>query len=753
MQNYDNKKSMMRYAFVAIAMTLLAVAVIGKACYIATVQKEYWEEVQSKVKMDSVKIPAKRGNILSSGGQQLSCNLPEYRVYMDYVALKESKRDSMWTKNGVPTKELDTLCHALSRIFPERTAAEYQKYLLDGFEARNNRSYPVINRRIDYNTYQELKKLTLFKARSGLSGFYGTELMIRNRPYGDLALSVVGTTYKENLELANGVKKMQGEPKSGLELTFDTLLRGKPGIIHRRKVLNAWVSLSDTLPTDGSDLVSTIDVGIQDLAERSLINELTKHASTKGVAIVMEVATGNVKAMVSLDRDEDTGTYHESEFNHAISDLPEPGSVFKTASMMVAIEDGYITDTARTVVDTGCGIMEMHGAKMRDHNWHHGGYGVINVPRILQVSSNIGVSWLIDKYYGQQPEKYVDGLYRTGIAEDLKLPFKGYKAPIIRRPMRNEKGKIIGALYPSGRRTSNWAKTTLPWMSIGYETNVPPISVLTFYNAIANNGVMVKPRFITRAEKDGVVTQEFPVEIVKNHICSDKTLHLMQDMLEKVVSVGLAKPAGSKAFKVAGKTGTALIAGNGGYKNGLPSYWLSFCGYFPYEKPTHSCIVCIQYAGPYPSGGKMSGSVFHNIAEGIYAQNIKYDVKAARDSLSIFTPDVKNGNLLAADFVLSHLGLPTVGGWNGSYAEGNPIWGSVAVNGKSIQLNKYTATNTAANDKTMPDVHGMGARDAVFLLESKGAKVTISGRGKVARQSKSAGQTIAKGEKIQLDLI
>lgn len=740
MNNYDNHKSMLRYAFVSAAMVLLAVAVIGKAGFIATVKKPYWDSVQAKVKRDSVIIPATRGNILSDGGQQLSCNLPEYRIYMDFVALQESKADTLWHDSvGNMTKEFNNIVKGLHQIFPSRSEADFREDLLRGYENRE-RHFPIWKHRIDYTTYNKVKALPIFCLRSNKGGFHEEKFMIRNRPYGQMAASIVGSTYKE-----------KGVPYSGLELAYDTTLSGTPGIIHRRKVLNSWISISDMSPVKGGDLVSTINVGIQDLAERALIKELKKDNAYTGVAIVMEVKTGDIKAMVSLDRDEDGEGYHESERNHAISDWLEPGSVFKTASIMVAIEDGYITDTARTVVDTGCGIMEMHGSKMRDHNWSHGGYGVINVPKILQVSSNIGVSYLIDKYYGSQPDKFVKGIHRTGLATNLNLPFPNYISPRIRIPHKDKRGKYTQSEWVDkngNKHTSGWSNTALPWMSIGYETNVPPISTLTFYNAIANGGRMVKPRFVTRIEKDGQVVKEFPVEVIKEHICSDKTLGLMQDMLEKVVSVGLGKKAGSKAFRVAGKTGTAQKAHNGSYKSGITDYLLSFAGFFPYDDPKYSCIVCIQKSGLPASGGGMSGAVFHDIAEGIYAQNIKYDVTSAKDSSTVVIPGVKNGNILAADFVLTHLGLPIDGGWNGSYSDGNPIWGNVTTKTNEVKLAKASVVPNGY----MPDVHGMGARDAVFLLEKRGVKVIVNGRGKVIRQSKEVGKKLNRGEKIQLDL-
>ena len=739
-QEFDNRKSMRRYRMVAAIMTFLAVVVVLKAGYIMTVQKTYWQTVAAKVRLDSVLVNPLRGNILAAGNQRLACNLPEYRVYMDFQAIRDSKCDTLWHDSlGRPTKDLLALCEGLHRVFPSRSA----KAFLDSLEAayayidskgRRKRCYPIWKRRIDYMTYKQLKELPIFCLGPYRSGFSGVELMVRNRPYGSLASSIVGAAYKES-----------GKAYSGLELAYDTILAGTPGIKHRRKVLNKFINISDTAAVDGADLVSTIDVFVQDLAERSLKKELIKDKAYTGVAIVMEVETGDIKAMVNLDKDS-LGRYYEGR-NHAIADLLEPGSVFKTASILTAIDDGYIKDTANCIVHTGCGIMEMYGAKMRDHNWHRGGYGDINVSRILQVSSNIGVSWLIDKFYGDNPGKFVDGIHRLGLATDLKLPFPEYEAPRVRHPRKDK----------TGRHWANWSKTALPWMSIGYETQVPPISTLTFYNAIANGGKMVRPRFVSRIEKDGEVIKEFPVQVIKNQICKNPaSIGVIQDILYKVVHVGLGKTAGSKSFHVSGKTGTAQKAHNGSYKSGTVDYLLSFCGYFPSGKdadgnpvkPKYSCIVCIQKSGLPASGGLMSGQVFHDIAEGIMARNVRYDVSSSRDSLSCFIPEVKSGNILAADYVLSHLGLKTTTEWSGSYATGNPIWGTAEKETKEVKLSKVPMTP----DGIMPDVMGMGARDAVYLLESRGLKVIIKGRGKVHQQSIAYGKPYHRGTRVTLEM-
>ena len=324
--------------------------------------------------------------------------------------------------------------------------------------------------------------------------------------------------------------------KNGLELTYDKYLKGEVGITHRQKVRNQYLNIVDKAPVDGCDLITTIDVDMQDIAEKALVDQLTNLEAEAGVAIVMEVKTGEVKANVNMTRAGD-GKYYEMR-NLAVSNLMEPGSTFKTASIMVAMEDGYITPDYE--VDTEKGIVNMHGSRMRDWNWYKGGYGVIDVTKILEVSSNIGVSKIIDHFYGDNPQKFIDGLKRMSIDTPLELGFTGEASP-----------RILG---PKERY---FAKTTLPWMSIGYETQIPPIYILNFYNAIANDGKMVKPKFVKAITKDGDIIKDFPTETVNEQICSEKTLEQIRAILKSVVANGLAKPAGSKLFSVSGKTGTA----------------------------------------------------------------------------------------------------------------------------------------------------------------------------------------------------
>ena len=727
MSKFKSDKVMPRYFAIAVVLTLIGFAVVGKAMYIMTAKKEYWTKVADRLKRDSVSVKPSRGNILSCDGQLMASSIPEYKVYMDFQAGRDDsihaqKQDSIWEE------KIDSICEGLSQIFPSKTADEFKTHLIAGKKRvlkngkEGARHYPIWPRRIDYNTFCEVRKLPIFKEPIYKGGFHWEEFNARRRPFGSLAQRTVGDMF--------GAKD---SAKYGLELSFDSILRGKNGLMHRRKILSKYLDIPVLLPEDGADIVTTIDVGMQDLAERAMIEELKEINGEMGVAILMEVKTGDIKAIVNMTRGAD-GEYRET-VNNAISYRCEPGSVFKTASFLVALDDGVV-DTS-FVIHTGSGVMNMHGRDMKDHNWRRGGYQDINVARALEVSSNIGVSYVIDKFYGSNPKKYVEGLYRVGIHEDLKIPLVGYHAPMIRMPDTK-----------TTDRAKYWSKTTLPWMSIGYETQIAPINTVTFYNAIANNGKMMQPRFVKQIVKNGEVLREFEPVVLKERIAKPQAIKTMQTILEHVVSQGLGRRAGSKSFKVAGKTGTAQVADQyGGYHSGTTRYWLSFAGYFPADDPRYTCIVCLKKTGLPASGGGMSGLVFHHISEGVMAQNLKLDVDDARDTLSIMVPDVKGGDLVAANYVLDNLGVKTNTNWSGSYAEGNPVWGKIIKTNKDVTL-----ASVSTQKGIIPDVLGMGARDAVYLLESRGVKVKLRGRGKVKSQSIYAGTAIKQGMVCELNM-
>lgn len=675
----NSKHTVSRYLFVVILAAVFGLLIVGKAAYESFVRKDYWETVRQRLASQQKDIPAVRGNIYSADGQLLVGSMPVYTLRADFVVVDPNdsvaeRKLREWRKEHFHA-ELDSLCLGLHELFPERSAAEYKKMLLDG-EKRRRRNLPIA-RAVSYIKYKQFLNLPYVRHGRIKTGFYAEEIPQRQKPYGPMAARTLGS-----------LMTTSDSARNGLELAYDSILRGINGKMHREKVRRTWMDRTDLEPINGLDLITSIDVGMQDAAEKILERKLQEINAEIGVVVLMEVKTGDIKAIVNLTRIA-PGRYAEVK-NNAITDLWEPGSTFKTASMMVALEDGVVK--RGETVDVGNGVYMMHGRPMKDHNWRKGGYGrAITVDECLMFSSNVGVSKIIDKYYHDHPEKYVDGLYREGVGIPFTLPFRGQGFPKVRRPK------------PDG---SNWSKTALAWMSIGYETQIPPIYTVTFYNAIANNGRMVKPRFVRAIEKDGVVLKEFPVEVVKERICSPSTLRDIHEILERVVNdpTGLGKKAGCKQFKVCGKTGTAQVADESGSYHSSPArYMVSFAGFYPSEDPKYSCVVCIKKRGLPASGGGQAGPVFSQLAQYVMAKGVYRPASDAADSTSIFqAPEA--------------VALPdTIGG-------------------------------------QVPNVSGLGAREAVALLEAQGLKVRIHGQGRVSRQSVAAGSKVVRGQEVTLEL-
>ncbi len=717
LKDKNNNISIRYFAIVAL-MAIVAISVIAKAGFLMFVKRGYWEKVADRFVKEDVITKPTRGNILSEDGKLMASSLPEYRIYLDFMTSESKKNPQKRSKDQhrrdtLLENNIDEICKGLHRIFPDKSVQEFKKHLREG-RKKGSRNYPIYPKRISYIQYKEVKKLPMFRLSPYRGGFKAISYNQRKKPFGSLAMRTLGTMFPEIPDSA----------KNGIELAYDSILRGKTGLTHRQKVMNKYLNIVDIPAEDGCDIVSTINVNMQDIAEKALIDKMKELNADMGVVILMEVATGEIRAIVNMSLAND-GKYYEMH-NHAISTRMEPGSTFKTASMLVALDDGVIDTT--DVIDTGCGVYKMHGANMKDHNWGRGGYQQLTVPEILMVSSNIGISRIIDENYQNNPGKFVDGLYRVGIGEALDLELPGAQNPIIRHP-----------------KDGNWWKTTLPWMSIGYETQIAPISTLTFYNAIANDGVMVKPRFVKSIVKNGEIIKEFEPIVLKSSICSESALHKIQDILEMVVSKGLGKQAGSKQFHVSGKTGTAQVSqGKAGYKSGRMQYLVSFCGYFPSEKPQYSCIVAMRKYGYPASGGSMAGPVFSRIAERVMAGKLKKDIEDAIDSCSIFVPNVKNGNLNDALYLLEKLDVSCE--WEGKYSNKN-VFGQANITNKYVQLNRVNSPFDR-----VPNVKGMGAKDAVYLLESRGLKVHLKGKGVVQKQSLPKGHHIKKGEHVYLVL-
>lgn len=674
----DNNKATKRFRLVLIVISLIGVYILSTALNSMLFRADYWRQVSQRFISDSISVPAMRGNIISADGKVMVASLPQYRLFMDYIVIdKDSvarEKAQHWRDSMVNVKA-DSIADGLHKIFPDKSKEWFRNRFLEGRKRRSH-AWNLYPRMATYIQYKQVKELPLLRESPLKGGFNPEKIMLRIKPYRTLASRTLGDLSKDSAKAT-----------SGLEWCYDTILCGTPGIMHRSRVYDRQVNFYDREPVNGHDLITTIDATMQDIAEKAIVNKLKEVNGDKGVVILMEVKTGDIKAMVSMTRyrNEETGEseYYEAQ-NDAINALWEPGSTFKTGSIMVALEDGKITP--ETIVETGSGIYNMHGRPMKDHNWHRGGYGTLNVTQVLEYSSNIGVSRLIDDAYHDHPEKYVQGLYNMGVGIPLGLPMGAN--PRVRMPNTD---KIKG----------NWSKTALAWMSIGYETQIPPISTVAFYNAIANGGRFVRPRFVKAEMENGRVVREFPVEVIKEQICSPHTLRDIQTILEKVVSEGLGKKAGNKRFPVSGKTGTAQVAENGSYAS--HAYMVSFCGYFPSDAPKYSCIVCIRKRGLPASGGGQCGPVFSEISQMVMNQGVYRDPREASDSTSIFTPTLSRQKTEIAKGVV-------------------------------------------------PDVLNMGASDAVRAMQLSGMKVRLIGTGLVHEQNIAAGSKREKGTVVTLKL-
>lgn len=691
-----------RFTVVIVLFAVPVAAILWRVADIQFVEGKAWRELARKQRRENVEVPPNRGNIYSRDGQLMASTVPSYALYMDFQAVKS---DTL-------LHYINPLSNKLSQMLGDKSPSEYRTHLMKGYR-KQSREYLISKKRVSHTTLRTIKQFPLFNKGRYQSGLYEKKYFQREKPFGSLASRTIGDIYGE---FSKG-------GKNGLELQYDTLLKGHSGLSVRQKVAGKYISVITKEPEDGFDLVSTIDVYKQDIVESALAKELARINATSGTVVLMEVATGEVLAISNLAQT-DSGVYNETK-NFAVSDLSEPGSTFKTFSMIVALEDGFVRPDDK--VETGNGRMPMYGRTMTDHNWDKGGYHTISASQSIQNSSNIGISVLIDKYYKDNPAKFVEGLYSLGLDNSFQVEIPGAGHPIIP--------------HPKDKRY--WAKTDLPWMSIGYVTQVPPIYILAIYNAIANDGKLMKPYFVRSISKNGASVKTFAPTVVKDAICSKKTLKEIRIMLDSVIIQGTGKQINSPVVNIAGKTGTAQISkGTSGYQAGGKSHQVSFCGYFPADNPRYSAIVVIREPrSELPSGGKQAGGVFREIAERICAREWRLKPGEQADSLlNQLPPHIKHGNAKAIKRAVSLLDVKDV-----RTNVGKNRWARISTHGDKAELSPMDVSA-----RLVPDVRGMGARDAAYLLGTKGLYVTMQGSGKVVSQSISPGSYYNKGQTISL---
>ncbi len=701
------KDILWRVAVIYFCIVLMAVFIIGRVVYLQVFQSELYKEKSDKLILRNMSVEANRGDIRATdGGMLLATSVPYYEIRVDF--LSDGLNDQIINNN------IDKLAICLADLFKDRTPLQYKLDLLRA--RRNGNRYYLLKKWVSYDEMKMLKTFPIFNRGRYKSGLIAIKKNKRIRPFGVLAARTIG--YITKGESGNIV---------GLEGAYDHVLEGTEGLrLMRRITGNAWMPVNDNNqiePKDGHDLVSTIDVRYQDVAETALYNHLKRHDAHHGCAVLMEVKTGEIKAIANLERNDD-GRYYET-YNYAIGESTEPGSTFKLPALMAAIEDGYVEldDT----IDTEKGKVRYYNHAVEDTK--EGGYGRISVKQVFELSSNVGMSKIITHYYKNNPSRFIDRLYRMKLNEKINLRIKGEGDPLVKYPGDNL-----------------WSGITLPMMSFGYEIRLTPLQILTFYNAVANNGKMVKPMFIKEVQYHGETKEVFNTNVIDPSICSSSTIKKAKELLKGVVENGTAQNLKNKNYNIAGKTGTVELANEKyGYQNqSNTSYQASFVGYFPADDPHYSCIVVINS----PSknlyyGSHVAGPVFKGIADNVYATSPRLykSVEDLKNAGQMNAPYTKPGLKSSLFSVLNTLGIKTI------HDDITSDWIATNMNGEAVECRSIFIEK-----ELVPSVIGMGAKDATYLLEKLGLNVRIRGRGTVVEQSLDAGEIIRPDDRIVLTM-
>lgn len=669
-------------------LIVFAAAVIVKIAIIQFWQDDIWTARVERLTTDLREIKPVRGNIYSADGNMLATSVLDYDIRMDMQAGGFDGEDFL--------AKLDTLSLSLAALFKDKPAAAYRKDLLEAYNARKR--YHLVKAKATHQQVQQAREFPFWNKGRHSGGVIFEKHFHRERPFKALAGRTVGY-------------EREGVRPVGLEGAYEADLSGRPGKRYEKRLAGGvWMPVTtanEVEPIDGSDIYSTIDIGIQDVATHALRKQLAKHRAEYGTAVLMEVETGNILAIANLGRTADS-SYAEI-YNYAVGAATEPGSTFKLAAVMAALEDGVLK--LDDEVDTRGGEHLFYDKIMRDSNRE--GYGLIDLFTAFQKSSNVGISKLIDSRYRDNPREFVNRLYKLGLGSKLGLSIPGEGAPKIKDP--GEPG---------------WSGTTLPWMSIGYETLMTPLQMLTFYNAVANDGVMVKPRFVTEVRRNGRIVRKVPVEVINPAIASRQTIEQAKKLLESVVTEeGTAGNLRNDLYQIAGKTGTAQIArANLGYRyREEVSYQASFVGYFPADDPKYSCIVVVN--GPSNNiyyGSWVAGPVFKEIADRVILGRMELQKKfdPVESELAVHIPISLSGHREELLTIFDRLDIPV-----DDVAADYP-WVTTRTGRDTVKVERRSVV-----DGRVPNVVGMGLSDALYLLESAGLEVKVQGVGTIKRQS------------------
>lgn len=651
----QQKNILKRFYLILLVLVVFVGGIVYKIVQIQVIDGDHYKSIAENTVYKSFIIEPNRGNLYDANLNLLATSVPEYEIRFDAVTVPEEDFN----------KNVEPLSQALGNFF-NKPSSYYKTKLLRARE--ENKRYVFIAKNLDYGDLQTVKKFPIFNLGLYKGGFIVEQSIKREHPLGKVGRRTVGY---------NNV---------GLEGAFNEQLQGKKGKQFKQKISKGqWKPLNDgnTIePKDGFDVISTIDVNIQDIAHFALLRQLEKFKADHGSVIIMETKTGEIKAMANLGKDEEEDTYYE-ERNYAVWESHEPGSTFKLMSLAAALED-KVTDTSQ-VIDTKNGVITYYKSKVKDSR--PGGYGKISMGKAFQVSSNTAFAQLIVNNYKNNPEQFIDRLINMGVNQKIGLEIKGEGHPSIPHP-----------------DDKNWYGTTLPWMSFGYGVSMTPLQILSFYNAVANDGINVKPKFIKKIMDKGKDLEVFDKPVVKNSVVSQKTAKVLQDLLKKTVEQGTAKNIYNENFSMAGKTGTCQTE----YWKSSGRYIASFAGYFPADNPKYSCIVTVHKPdtsiGFY--GSQVAAPVFAEIAEKIYTKT------PLRDNID--TESILKITSKTAD-------------------------------------DKKIAEGEEAIDK-MPDLIGLSLMDSISILENLGIKVQFEGEGKVKKQSIENGKNLNNVKLVKLTL-
>lgn len=676
-------------------MLVLGVCIFAKAFYIQNAEGAYWRSLSDSLHLEYREMDAERGTIYSEDGRILSSSIPFFDIYLDFGA------DGIQEKNGERLKQhLDSIAYNLALILGEKNEVEYKRELMDVFNRQDR--YHLLTRNIDFNQYQSLRSIGFIKKNKNKNGFIFIEKEKRMTPFGLLANRTIGLSREYVDSTGNIVTK-----SVGIEKTYDSLLKGVTGKrLVRRIAGGAFVPVegSEIEPDNGKDIITTLDVNIQDIAEQALLKVMSENECTNGTCIVMEVSTGKIKAIANLGRQPD-GSYLE-DMNYAIT-RSEPGSTFKLITMLSALNDQYINLSSHVNIEGG--KWEYSGRTVWDSERHH--HTDVTYQQAFELSSNVGMAKLAVNYYGRNPSKFISHLEKLQLHKPTGIDLIGESNPAIPRP---------GGKY--------WSNVSLPWMGFGYSIAISPLQTLMIYNAVANNGKMMKPYLVNAVMKDGAKVKEFNPQVLNDSICSAKTLQQLKICLEGVVTSGTAKSILDLNFPIAGKTGTAQVAnGNKGYTEHI--YQSSFAGYFPTDKPKYSCIVVIKnkpFAARY-YGAQIAGPVFRTIANKLYTIDRDLYQYYKHPMLIDTNRNSTKGKLSDHKLIVQQF-----------------------KNQKSDTPLQFLSNNISSG--IMPDLNGYGLKDALEILEDQSIQVIAYGKGKVTAQSIPAGTPLQKGQTVYLNL-